>query len=83
MGTKYDIYTTMPQEEIEEIDKLARKFSKVEAYIYVGALYVCIISSVDNIVNLQGYIHAFIYTCTKYIPGTHVTTHIHTFHIRQ
>ena len=63
MGTKYDIYTTMPQEEIEEIDKLARKFSKVEAYIYVGALYVCIciISSVDNIVNLQRYIHTYIY----------------------
>ena len=63
MGTKYDIYTTMPQEEIEEIDKLARKFSKVEAYIYVGALYVCIciISSVDNIVSLQRYIHTYIY----------------------
>lgn len=28
MGTKYDIYTTLPPEEIEEIDKLARKYAK-------------------------------------------------------
>lgn len=28
MGTKYDMYTTLPPEEIEEIDKLARKYAK-------------------------------------------------------
>lgn len=28
MGTKFDLYTTMPPEEIEEIDKLARKYAK-------------------------------------------------------
>lgn len=28
VGTKYDIYTTLPPEEIEEIDKLARKYAK-------------------------------------------------------
>ncbi len=28
MGTKYDIYTTLPPEEMEEIDKLARKYAK-------------------------------------------------------
>lgn len=27
VGTKYDIYTTLPPEEIEEIDKLARKYA--------------------------------------------------------
>jgi GTP-binding protein of the ras superfamily involved in termination of M-phase len=28
VGTKYDIYTTLPPEEIDEIDKLARKYEK-------------------------------------------------------
>lgn len=28
VGTKYDIFTTLPPEEIEEIDKLARKYAK-------------------------------------------------------
>ncbi len=28
VGTKYDVYTTLPPEEIEEIDKLARKYAK-------------------------------------------------------
>lgn len=28
VGTKYDLYTTLPPEEIEEIDKLARKYAK-------------------------------------------------------
>ncbi len=28
VGTKYDIFTTMPPEEQEEIDKLARKYAK-------------------------------------------------------
>ena len=28
MGTKYDIFTTLPPEEQEEIDKLARKYAK-------------------------------------------------------
>jgi GTP-binding protein of the ras superfamily involved in termination of M-phase len=28
VGTKYDIYTTLPPEEMEEIDKLARKYAK-------------------------------------------------------
>lgn len=28
VGTKYDIFSTLPPEEIEEIDKLARKYSK-------------------------------------------------------
>jgi GTP-binding protein of the ras superfamily involved in termination of M-phase len=28
VGTKFDIFSTMPPEEIEEVDKLARKYSK-------------------------------------------------------
>lgn len=28
MGTKFDIYCTLPPEEMEEIDKLARKYAK-------------------------------------------------------
>ncbi|RYH30860.1 hypothetical protein EON65_04010 [archaeon] len=28
MGTKFDLYTTLPPEEIEEVDKLARKYAK-------------------------------------------------------
>jgi Gtp-binding protein of the ras superfamily involved in termination of M-phase len=28
VGTKYDIFTTLPPEEQEEIDKLARKYAK-------------------------------------------------------
>lgn len=28
IGTKYDLFTTLPPEEIEEIDKLARKYAK-------------------------------------------------------
>ena len=28
VGTKYDVYTTLPPEEIDEIDKLARKYAK-------------------------------------------------------
>jgi Gtp-binding protein of the ras superfamily involved in termination of M-phase len=28
VGTKFDIYTTLPAEEIDEIDKLARKYAK-------------------------------------------------------
>ena len=28
VGTKYDIYAQLPPEEIEEIDKLARKYAK-------------------------------------------------------
>jgi GTP-binding protein of the ras superfamily involved in termination of M-phase len=28
VGTKYDVYTTMSSEDIEEIDKLARKYAK-------------------------------------------------------
>ena len=28
MGTKFDLYTTLPPEDIEEIDKLARKYAK-------------------------------------------------------
>lgn len=28
VGTKYDIYTTLPPEEQEEIDRLARKYAK-------------------------------------------------------
>ncbi len=28
MGTKYDMYANLPPEEIEEIDKLARKYAK-------------------------------------------------------
>jgi GTP-binding protein of the ras superfamily involved in termination of M-phase len=28
VGTKFDLYTTLPPEEMEEIDKLARKYAK-------------------------------------------------------
>lgn len=28
VGTKFDIYCTLPPEEMEEIDKLARKYAK-------------------------------------------------------
>ena len=28
MGTKFDLYTSLPPEEIEEVDKLARKYAK-------------------------------------------------------
>ncbi len=28
IGTKYDMYATLPPEEMEEIDKLARKYAK-------------------------------------------------------
>lgn len=28
MGTKYDLYTSLPPEEMEDIDKLARKYAK-------------------------------------------------------
>lgn len=28
MGTKFDLYCTLPPEEMEEIDKLARKYAK-------------------------------------------------------
>jgi GTP-binding protein of the ras superfamily involved in termination of M-phase len=28
VGTKYDIFSSMPPEEIEEVDKLSRKYAK-------------------------------------------------------
>jgi GTP-binding protein of the ras superfamily involved in termination of M-phase len=28
VGTKFDLFTTLPPEEIDEIDKLARKYAK-------------------------------------------------------
>jgi GTP-binding protein of the ras superfamily involved in termination of M-phase len=46
IGTKYDIYTTLPVEEIEEIDKLARKYAKaMKAPL--------IFSSASNSINVQ------------------------------
>eukprot|EP01035_Chromulina_nebulosa_P026964 gene26964-35384_t len=51
VGTKYDIYTTMPQEEIEEIDKLARRFSKKMFKIVLSKVF-DLKSTVDEIVEV-------------------------------